>query len=120
MNIRSRLSPSITARIDKLKDAGAIQGYAAVIDPKAFGLSVAAYVSLHARPGDLHRVEKLLDETPEVVEACHVTGPDCFVVKVVARDLEALETVVNRFVPFAATDTSVIQSVTVTPRLPKL
>jgi Lrp/AsnC family leucine-responsive transcriptional regulator len=113
-------SPSITARIDKLKDAGAIRGYTVVVDPGAFGLNVAAYVSLHARPGELKRVETMLDETPEVVEAYHVTGPDCLEAKVVVRDLEELETVVNRFVPFAATDTSVIQSVTVTPRLPKL
>jgi Lrp/AsnC family transcriptional regulator, leucine-responsive regulatory protein len=113
-------SPSITARIDKLKDAGAIKGYAAVIDPKAFGLNVAAYVRMYAQPGELKRVEEMLDNTPEVVEAYHVTGPDCLVVKVVVRDLEELETVVSRFVPFAATDTAVVQSVTFTRRLPNL
>jgi Lrp/AsnC family transcriptional regulator, leucine-responsive regulatory protein len=113
-------SPSITARIDKLKDAGAIQGYTAVIDPRAFGLNVAAYVRMYARPGELKRVEDMLDKAPEVVEAYHVTGPDCLVAKVVVRDLEELETVVDRFVPFAATDTAVIQSETVARRLPNL
>jgi Lrp/AsnC family transcriptional regulator, leucine-responsive regulatory protein len=91
-----------------------------VIDPKAFGLNVAAYVRMYATPGELKRVEKMLDETPEVVEAYHLSGPDCFVAKIIVRNLDELEAVVDRFVPFAATDTAVIQSVTVTQRLPKL
>ncbi len=42
-------SPSVTDRIEKLKDAGAIQGYTAIIDPKAFGLG---YAHQHQFTGD--------------------------------------------------------------------
>lgn len=113
-------SPSITARIEKLKDAGAIRGYAVVVDLKAFGFNVAAYVRMYARPGEMKKVAQMLEDTPEVVEAHHVTGADSFLAKVVARDVEELETVVDRFVPVAATDTAIIQSSTVARRLPKL
>lgn len=113
-------SPSITARIEKLKDAGAIRGYTAMVDPKAFGLNVAAYVRLHARPGEVKRVTEMLNDTLEIVEAHHVTGEDCFLAKVVVCDVEELEAVVALFVPFAATDTAIIQSTTVARRLPKL
>lgn len=113
-------SPSIGARILKLKDAGAITGYTVLVDPNAFGLSVAAYVRMHARPGEVKRVAQMLSDTPEVVEADHVTGEDCFLAKVVVCDVQELETVVDRFVPFASTDTAIIQSSTVARRLPKL
>jgi Lrp/AsnC family transcriptional regulator, leucine-responsive regulatory protein len=113
-------SPSITARIEKLKDAGAIRGYTVLVDPKAFGLNVAAYVRIHARPGELKRVAQMLSDTPEVVEADHITGADCFLAKLVVCDVQKLETVVDRFVPFASTDTAIIQSSTVARRLPKL
>ena len=90
------------------------------MDPKAFGLGIAAHVRMHARPGEVKRVAQMLSDTPEVVEADHVTGEDCFLAKVVVCDVQELETVVDRFLPFASTDTAIIQSSTVVRRLPKL
>ena len=75
---------------------------------------------MHARPGEVKRVAQMLIDTPEVVEADHVTGEDCFLAKIVVSDMHELETVVDRFVPFASTDTAIIQSSTVARRLPKL
>lgn len=113
-------SPSITDRILKLKDAGAITGFSALVDYKVFGLGVAAHVRMKALPGELKRLEQMLRDTPEVVEADRVTGEEGFLAKVVVRDLEHLEVVVDRFLPFASTDTAVIQSATIPRRLPKL
>ncbi len=113
-------SPSVTERIHKLEDAGAIQGYTVRVDPKVFGLAIAAHVRMHARPGEAKRVAQMLFDAPEVVEADHVTGEDCFLAKVVVCDVQMLEAVVDRFVPFASTDTAIIQSSTVLRRLPKL
>lgn len=113
-------SPSVTERILKLKDAGAIRGYSVSIDPSAFGLSVAAYVRMNAMPGGVKRLVQMLVDTPEVVQADHITGEDCYLAKIVASDVQALEAVVNRFVPFASTDTAIVQSSTVPQRLPKL
>ena len=113
-------SPSVTERIHKLEDAGAIRGYTVLVDPKVFGLGIAAHVRIRARPGEVKRVAQMLLDTPEVVEADHVTGEDCFLAKVVVCDVQALEAVVDRFVPFASTDTAIIQSTTVVRRLPRL
>ena len=113
-------SPSVTDRILKLKDAGAITGYTVLVDLNAFGIGVAAYLRLRAMPGDVKKVAQMLNETPQVVEAHRVTGADCFVAKVVVCDAQELETVVDRFLPFASTDTAIIQSSTVVRRLPKL
>lgn len=113
-------SPSITERIHKLEDAGAIRGYTIVVDPKAFGLGIAAHVKMRAVPGELQRLAQMLIDTPEVVEADRVTGEDCFLAKVVVSDLHQLETVIDRFLPFSSTDTAIVQSSTVVRRLPKL
>nr|WP_294846439.1 Lrp/AsnC family transcriptional regulator [uncultured Sphingomonas sp.] len=113
-------SPSVTERIHKLEDAGAIKGYSVLVDPKAFGLGIAAHVRIRARPGEVQRVAQMLLDTPEVVEADRVTGEDCFQAKLVVPDVETLETVVDRFLPFASTDTAIVQSTTVVRRLPKL
>ena len=113
-------SPSVTERIHKLQDAGAIRGYTVVVDPKAFGLGIAAHVRIRAMPGEVQRLAQMLIDTPEVVEADRVTGEDCFLAKLVVSDVQELETVIDRFLPFSSTDTAIIQSSTVIRRLPKL
>lgn len=113
-------SPSIGERILKLKDAGAIRGYTVVVNPKVFGLNIAAYVRMHAIPGKVEKLVQLLKQTPEIVEVEHITGDDCFQARVVVSDIEELEAVVNRFALLAATHTAIVQSVTVARRLPKL
>jgi Lrp/AsnC family transcriptional regulator, leucine-responsive regulatory protein len=113
-------SPSVTDRILKLQDAGALRNYTVVINPKVFGLDIAAYLRLRAMPGQAPKVAQMLADTPEIIEADRVTGEDCFVAKVVVSDMQNLERVIDRFVPFAATDTAIIQSSSVVRRLPKL
>lgn len=113
-------SPSVTERIHKLEDAGAIREYTIIIDPNVFGLCIAAYVRMRAMPGEVKRVAQMLIDTPEIVEADRVTGEDCFLAKVVVSDVHELEAVMDRFVPYSSTDTAIIQSSTVAARLPKL
>ncbi len=113
-------SPSVTDRIHKLEDTGAIRGYTIAVDPTVFGLVIAAHVRMRAMPGEVKRLAQMLIDTPEVVEADRVTGEDCFLAKLVVGDVHELETVIDRFLPFSSTDTAIIQSSTVVRRLPKL
>ena len=113
-------SPSVTERIHKLEDSGAIAGYTISVDPNAFGLGMLAHLRLRAFPGEVKRLAQMLVDAPEVVEADRVTGDDCFVAKVAVRDIKELETLVDRFLPFASTDTAVIQSTPVVRRLPRM
>ena len=113
-------SPSATERIHKLEDVGAIRGYTIAVDPKAFGLGIVAHVRMRAMPGEVQRLAQMLIDTPEVIEADRVTGEGCFLAKVVVCDVHELETVIDRFLPFSSADTAIIQSSTVTRRLPKL
>ena len=113
-------SPSVTDRIHKLEDAGAIQGYTIAVEPKVFGLAITVHVRLRAMPGQVNKLSQLLIDTPEIIEADRVTGEDCFLAKALVKDLKQLEGLVDRFVPFASTDTSIVQSSPVVRRLPKL
>jgi Lrp/AsnC family transcriptional regulator, leucine-responsive regulatory protein len=113
-------SPSVTDRIRKLEDAGAIRGYSVAVDPKAFGLGITAHVKMRALPGEVKRLAEMLVDAPEVVEADRVTGEDCIFAKFVVSDLDALEKVIDRFVLVSSNDVAIVQSTTVARRLPKL
>ena len=113
-------APSVTERVRKLEEAGIIQGYGAEVSPAALGLGLAAYIRIRPMPGQLRRVAELLGELDAIVECDRVTGEDCFVAKAHLRDVEALETLVDKIIPYAMTNTSIIQSSPVKRRLPPL
>jgi Lrp/AsnC family leucine-responsive transcriptional regulator len=105
------MSPSAVAeRVRRLEEAGVIAGYRATVDPAAVGLSIMAFVRLRYPTGNYRPFHALLDSTPEIVEAHHVTGEDCFVLKVVARSMRHLEEVAGRISGLGAVTTSVVYS----------
>lgn len=105
------MSPSaVTERVRRLEEAGVITGYAAVIDHERIGLPVLALVRLRYPNGNYKPFRDLLDSTPEVLEAHHVTGDDCFVLKVAARSMRHLEEVTGRIGGLGSVTTSVVYS----------
>src|SRR4029453_17237728 len=91
------MSPRAVAdRVRRLEEAGVIVGYAALVDPERVGLGILALIRVRYPTGNYAPFERLLATTPEIIEAHHVTGEDCFVLKVVARSMGHLEEVAGR------------------------
>lgn len=110
--------PSVSERIRRLEESGVIEGYAIRINAPAIGLPIAAWLRVRPLPGELSRVADILRGLPEIVECDRVTGEDCFIAKAHLRSMEHLEKVIDRIIPFAMTNTSIIQSSPVGRRLP--
>lgn len=103
-------SPAVTERVRRLEESGVIRGYRLDIDPAALGLPIAAYIRIRPNPGQLPRVAELAREIPEVVECDRVTGEDCFVIKIHLPNLDQLDRVLDAFLAYGTTTTSLIQS----------
>ena len=80
------------------------------------GLGVMAFVRLRYPTGNYRPFYALLDNTPAIVEAHHVTGEDCFVLKVIARSMRHLEEVTGRISGLGSVTTSVVYSSPLTGR----
>jgi Lrp/AsnC family leucine-responsive transcriptional regulator len=113
-------APSVTERVRRLEEAGIVTGYAARIDPAALGLPLAAYVRIRPMPGQLEKVAEVLNGLDAIVECDRVTGEDCFIARAHVRSMQELERVIDAIIPFAMTNTSIIQSSPVKRRLPPL
>jgi Lrp/AsnC family leucine-responsive transcriptional regulator len=105
------LSPSAVAdRVRRLEESGVITGYTCEIDPDKLGLAIAALVRLRYPNANYRPFHQLLATTPEIVEAHHVTGEDCFVLTVRARSMRHLEEVTGRIGGLGGVTTSVVYS----------
>jgi Lrp/AsnC family leucine-responsive transcriptional regulator len=106
----SMSASAVTERVRRLEEAGVIQGYAAVVDPERLGLPILAFVRLRYPNGNYKPFHDLVAATPEILEAHHVTGDDCFVIKVTARSMRHLEEVSGRIGTLGSVTTSVVYS----------
>ncbi|MEV6398121.1 Lrp/AsnC family transcriptional regulator [Streptomyces sp. NPDC051907] len=105
------MSPSaVTERVRRLEEAGVITGYTAVVDHDRIGLPILAFVRLRYPNGNYKPFHDLLETTPEILEAHHVTGDDCFVLKVAARSMSHLEEVAGRIGALGSVTTSIVYS----------
>ena len=111
---------SVSERIRRLEEAGVIEGYTLTINPKALGLPIVAWLRIRPIPGQLQKVAEILRGLPEIVECDRVTGEDCFIARAYVQSVDGLEKLIDAVIPYAMTNTSIIQSSPVKRRLPPI
>jgi Lrp/AsnC family leucine-responsive transcriptional regulator len=105
------MSPSaVTERVRRLEETGVIAGYSAVVNPELLGLDVLAFVRLRYPTANYKPFHDLIATTAEIIEAHHVTGEDCFILKVVARSMRHLEDTTGRIAGLGPVTTTVVYS----------
>jgi Lrp/AsnC family leucine-responsive transcriptional regulator len=115
------LSPQSTSdRVKRLEDLGVVVGFTVRLDPAMLGLGIGAYIRIRPAMGELQRVAQLVAGIPEIIECDRVTGEDCFIAKAFVSRVDDLERVIDQLLPFAQTNTSIIQSSPVRRRQPPL
>jgi Lrp/AsnC family leucine-responsive transcriptional regulator len=103
-------SPAVAERLQRLEQAGVIRGYHADVDPRALGYDLTVVIRIRPAPREIVKVADLARRTPEVVECNRITGDDCYIMRAHVRDVEHLEEVIDRFVAYGQTTTSIVQS----------
>lgn len=113
-------SPSVAERLRRLEERDVIRAYTLEVNPRALGYQFEAIVRIRPLPGQLHAVQKLIENTPEFSECDKVTGDDCFVARLSLRSLEQLDGILDRIAAKAETNTSIVKAHTIARRLPPL
>lgn len=113
-------SPAVTERVRRMEENGIIAGYTLVINPVPLGLPIAAYIRIRPHAGQLPQIAELARSIPEVVECHRITGEDCFLMKVHIPAMDQLDRILDCFLIYGSTTTSIIQSSPVPLRPPPL
>ncbi len=95
------LSPSpCHRRVRALEQAGVIRGYVALLDASTVGAGFLAYVDVRLDRQSVEyseRFEKAVIARPEILECARVTGDYDYLLKVVARDIDAFHRLLIEF-----------------------
>jgi len=113
-------SPSVSERLKRLEERGVIRAFTVEVDPAALGYALQAIVRIRPLPGQLHRVQQLIEEIPEFSECDKVTGDDCFIARLHLRSIDQLDAILDRIIDRAETNTSIVKAQPVKRRLPPL
>ena len=113
-------APSVADRVRRMEDVGIITGYGARIDPARLGYGLTLLIRARPLPGEMHNMIEAIRATPQIVTCDRVSGDDCFVARAHVRDVAEMEAVIDRIVPFGATNSSIVQSTPVEERLIEL
>ncbi|GJL36153.1 HTH-type transcriptional regulator LrpC [Phytobacter ursingii] len=111
-------SPSTAERLKRLEEKGVVEGYAARVNLMALGYTLQALVRVRPLPGLLQKVDNYIQAMPECIESDKVTGEDCFVIRLVVRTIEQLDTLLDGLAEYAQCNTSIVKSSPVKRRLP--
>jgi Lrp/AsnC family leucine-responsive transcriptional regulator len=111
-------APAVADRVRRMEDVGLITGWRALVDRARLGWDITAFMRVTC-PGEKYQaVRRLAQDLPEVIDCHHVTGEDCFFVKLAVGSVEHLERVIDRFRDLGRTVSSVVLSTLVEGKPP--
>ncbi|EAQ46143.1 MAG: AsnC family transcriptional regulator [Roseobacter sp. MedPE-SWde] len=112
--------PAVGERLRRLRDTGYIRGFGTRLDLRELGYTIQALVRIKPRSGQLHMVERMIEEQPQFMSCDRVTGDDCYVARLALSDVAELDDILLPFHDRAETHTSIVKSSIFESRLPPL
>ena len=112
--------PAVAERVGRLERSGVITGYHAAIDPRALGYQLTAIVRVKPSARQLPRIAELAEGIPEISECLRITGEDCFFLKVHLRSIDELSPLLDQFLRYGSTTTSIVNGAPIPGRQPPI
>jgi Lrp/AsnC family leucine-responsive transcriptional regulator len=106
----SMSASAVSARMRRLEEVGVITGYTAHVDTSRLGVDIVAFVRLRHPNANYKPLYDFLAAAPQILEAHHVTGDECWVLKVAARSMPDLESVTGKLATYGAITTTIVYS----------
>ena len=109
-------TPAVSARIEKLEEAGVITGYSAQLDPLKLGYNIKAFINLEMSPNQKVEFYPFISACPNVLECNCVTGKYSMLIKVAYHTTLELDAFIGELQKFGNTETQIVFSTAVEHR----
>lgn len=109
-------STAVSTRIERLKEAGVIEGFQVQINPIALGYYTKAFINLEVEPNDKQDFYPFIKNCKNVVECNCVTGDYSMLIEVIFETTMALDLFIGELQRFGKTKTLIAFSTSVEHR----
>ncbi|WP_432662357.1 Lrp/AsnC family transcriptional regulator [Wukongibacter baidiensis] len=103
-------SPAVSERVKRLEENGVITGYKAIVNPNKVNKSIKAFINIAIKAERYKRFLEFAPDCSNIIECHHITGGDCMTIKVMVKDMEELERLIDDLKRFGNTETNLILS----------
>lgn len=112
--------PAVSSRIEKLENKGIIKGYGLKVDLGKLGYSFVSFVEIVMEPNEKEEFVEFVTNNPNVLECYHIAGAYSMIMKICFESSERLYDFVGKLQKFGKTQTLIVFTEIVEPRIPKL
>ena len=103
-------APTVAERVRRMEDAGIITGFHTSVAFEKAGYGITAIIRVSAPEENCTKLGGLVRRLPCVVESYRVTGADRLVIKVAARSVEELDSIVRELSRLGTVTVAIILS----------
>jgi Lrp/AsnC family leucine-responsive transcriptional regulator len=110
-------APAVAERVRRMEEMDIITGYRVELNLEKTGLPLVAFIRIATDERMCFQFGGAAREIPEILECHRVTGGDSYIVKVAVSSVRHLERLLDRFMAYGQTVTSIVLSSPVTNRV---
>ena len=103
-------APAVAERVQKLEDAGIIEGYSTKLNLGKLGLEIHAVINLDISYIQFKELISKIDSFPGIYECLKVTGRHSVILKVAVSNNLELENIIDKLSGYGQPQTSIILS----------
>jgi Lrp/AsnC family leucine-responsive transcriptional regulator len=111
-------APAVKERIEKLEEQQVILGYSLKTNSEALGYAISGFVHADVFTGKESEFKQSVKNCSAITECFNVTGEKAFIFRISVTTMSELDDVLESLTLLCKTQTSLILSETVAPRLP--
>ena len=103
-------APAVTERVQRMEEAGVIQGYQAVIDPEKLGYPIQTIISLQVNRDYFTPTIKKLEAMPEVLDCYRTTGTSALILIAAFTSMQHMQEVLDELLQMGEPVSSIVLS----------
>ena len=103
-------APAVAERINRLKDAGVIEGFHAQINETLLGSNISAYALVNVPPKEYEPFCRFCENDPSIVEHHHIVGLNNVLIKMRVGNAQDLEVLLEQIRKYGLSNTSILLS----------
>lgn len=100
-------APAVSERINRLRDAGVIEGFHAQIDETKLGTGINAFIQVNVPPREYDNFCVFCEQEPSIIEHHHIVGLNNALLRIRVRNSNMLDQLLEKIRHYGLSNTAI-------------